>query len=131
VLVEVLAGRLLAVALLVALDSHPVQHVQEQHGASALKKSAPAATPTPPARYGREIHRTFDYGPGFRREFTLPSGRRPDAVNLRERVVAELKPNNPAAIPRGLRQHEVYKRELDEVYPGAPFETRLETYDRP
>lgn len=53
---------------------------------------------TAATRYGREIHKTFDYGPGFRREFSLPSGRRADAVNLRAREVVELKPNNPRAI---------------------------------
>lgn len=94
----------------------------------------PAAARSRPAHrsaYGRKVHREFDYGPGFRRELTLPSGRRADAVNLRERVVVELKPNNPAAIRRGQRQLDIYKRELEDTYPGAPFRTRLETYDRP
>ncbi len=66
-----------------------------------------------------------------RREFTLPSGRRADAVNLRMREVVELKPNNPRAIAGGQRQLEAYARELEELYPGAPFTRRLETYDRP
>jgi len=83
------------------------------------------------ARYGREMHRTFDFGPGFRREFTLPSGRRADAVNLRTREVVELKPNNPRAIALGRRQLDAYARELEELYPGTPFTQRLETYERP
>lgn len=81
--------------------------------------------------YGRAIHKTFDYGQGFRREFTLPSGRRADAVNLRMREVVELKPNNPRAIAQGRRQLEAYARELEELYPRRPFTRRLETYDRP
>jgi hypothetical protein len=83
------------------------------------------------ARYGRDIHRTYDYGPGFEREFRLPSGRQPDAVNLRERIVVELKPDNPAAKRRGRRQLDIYRRELEELYPGTPFRTRLETYEQP
>lgn len=83
------------------------------------------------AAYGRRIHQEYDYGPGFVKEFRdLPSGRRPDAVNLQERVVVELKPNNPAAIRRGQRQLDVYRRELEQEF-GGTFRTRLETYDRP
>ncbi len=33
---------------------------------------------------GRSIHKSYDYGPGFQREFRLPSGRRVDAVNPAE-----------------------------------------------
>lgn len=52
-------------------------------------------------------------------------------MNLRAREVVELKPNNPRAIAQGRRQVDVYARELDEVYPGAPFTRRVETYERP
>lgn len=103
-------------------------------GCCVAAREAPAIVrggETAATRYGREIHKTFDYGPGFRREFTLPSGRRADAVNLRARKVVELKPNNPRAIAQGRRQLDAYARELEELYPGAPFTRRLETYDRP
>ena len=38
VLVEVLAGRLLGVPLLIALDSDPVEHVQQQHRAAGAEE---------------------------------------------------------------------------------------------
>jgi RHS repeat-associated protein len=104
------------------------------NSALVAAKEAPAIVrggETAATRYGREIHKTFDYGAGFRREFTLPSGRRADAVNLRTREVVELKPNNPRAMAQGRHQLEAYARELEELYPGAPFTRRLETYDRP
>ena len=95
-------------------------------GAAIVRGGETAAT-----AYGRAMHASYDYGAGFRREFRLQSGRRADAVNLRTREVIELKPNNPRAIRLGYRQLDAYARELQKMYPGKPFTTRLETYDRP
>lgn len=81
------------------------------------------------AAFGRQVHRVYNYGPGFRKEFTLGSGRRPDAINFRTREVVELKPNNPAGIRRGQRQLEVYRRDLQQQFPGQEWRTRIETYD--
>jgi len=82
--------------------------------------------------YGRAMHQTYDYGPGFRREFELDSGRRADAVNLQTREVIELKPNNPRQIRQGNQQLQGYIDELNQMYPTGPWFTgRVETYDRP
>jgi RHS repeat-associated protein len=80
------------------------------------------------AARGRQAHREYDYGPGFEREFTLPSGRRADAVNLQTNEVVELKPNNPRAIRRGERQVEGYRQELEDMT-GECFTCRVVTYD--
>jgi hypothetical protein len=56
------------------------------------------------AAYGREVHAGYDYGSGFRKEFTGDNGQRSDAVSVGSREVVELKPNNKAAIARGLRK---------------------------
>lgn len=77
------------------------------------------------------MHQTYDYGPGFRREFALDSGLRADAVNLQTREVLELKPNNPRAIRLGNQQLEDYIAELNEMYPGSPWTGKVVTYDRP
>lgn len=75
------------------------------------------------------MHKQRDYGPGFRKEFTLPSGRRVDAINFETRQVIELKPNNPRAIRRGQRQVDEYVSELNQSYPGnTPWTGRVETY---
>lgn len=69
---------------------------------------------------GRQAHQSWDYGPGFRSEFRLPSGRRVDGINFRTREVVELKPNNPRAIREGQRQLYRYPEELNLEYPGTP-----------
>jgi hypothetical protein len=45
--------------------------------------------------------------------------------------MAKLKPNNPAAIARGLRQVRGYASQLDKEFPGDPFTYRIVTYNRP
>ncbi|GAB3264633.1 DNRLRE domain-containing protein [Nocardioides dilutus] len=81
--------------------------------------------------YGRLMHQTFDYGPGFSREFTLRAGGRVDAINFETREVLELKPNNARAIRLGERQLEGYIAKLNEQFPGDPWIGRVVTYDRP
>jgi len=95
-----------------------------------LRRLMIATGETTATAYGRAIHEPFDYGPEFRREFTLPSGGRTEAVNLRTRNVGEL-PNHPRAIALGRRQVDRAARELEETYSGTPFTRRLETYGRP
>jgi hypothetical protein len=69
---------------------------------------------------------------GFEREFTLPSGRRVDAINFETRAVLELKPNNVRAIGRGLKQVGKYLEELNTEFPGEiPWQGRVVTYARP
>ncbi len=72
----------------------------------------------------------WDYGPGFEREYTLPSGKRVDGINLDTREVIELKPKNPRAIRDGERQLDRYLEELNRKCPGDTLWTgRVETYD--
>ena len=44
----------------------------------------------PAAAAGRLFHQQFDFGPGFRKEPTIPGGLRPDAVNFDTGIVCEL-----------------------------------------
>jgi hypothetical protein len=98
--------------------------IAAEEGAVAVRGGESAA-----AAYGREVHATYDYGPGFVKEFRgLPSRARPDAVNLKTREVVELRPDRPAAIRRGKAQLRRYAAELNEEYPGPPFKTILVTY---
>jgi hypothetical protein len=112
------------------LDNRPdaITTLAKQQRAGAAKAGVRGGE-SAAARYGREVHEAYDYGPGFVKEYRgLPSGRRPDAVNFETREVVELKPNTPGAISRGRRQLEIYRRELQEEFPGQPWRTRLETY---
>jgi hypothetical protein len=83
---------------------------------------------TPAAAKGRQVHKDKDYGPGFEKEYELPSGKKADAVNVEKAEVIETKPNNPPAIRKGERQVEVYRKELEDVH-GKPFTAKVETYD--
>lgn len=80
------------------------------------------------AEYGRQIHKAYDYGLGFKKEYTLPSGKRVDAINFETKVIVELKPNNPKAIVLGEKQLDSYRHEVEKVY-GGKWTTRLITYD--
>lgn len=77
---------------------------------------------------GQEAHRKWIPPPGFMKDkTTLPSGRRPDAINWLTREIIELKPNNPRAIRRGGKQVEDYVKELEKIT-GQPWTGRVETY---
>jgi hypothetical protein len=72
----------------------------------------------------------MDYGSGFSKEYRgLPSGLRPDAVNVEQRLVLELKPNNMRAIMRGLNQVGEYVDQLNAAFPGeVPWQGYVVTY---
>lgn len=78
---------------------------------------------------GRRAH--ANYGTALGSEYDmrvrLPSGRRPDAVNWEKHEVRELKPDNPAAVRRGERQVERYRKELEEVT-GEPWTSEVDVY---
>jgi hypothetical protein len=95
--------------------------------AVAATRGAVRGGETVATRAGRAAHKAFDPGPGFQKEFRLPSGRRPDAVNFETKQVLELKPNNPRAIQRGERQVQQYVDELNEAY-GGGFTGKVVTY---
>ncbi|MCC6262136.1 MAG: hypothetical protein IT169_01050 [Bryobacterales bacterium] len=74
---------------------------------------------------GQEAHKQANYGPGFKKEVTLPSGKRMDAYNKTDKRVVELKPANPRAVNRGEKQVKQYCKECDDVYgPGHTGEVR-------
>lgn len=84
---------------------------------------------TAATKAGREAHKGWDPGPGFDKEVTLPSGRRADAVNPADRVVKELKPNNPRAVRAGEKQVDAYRTELEEMT-GETWTGVVETYEK-
>jgi Restriction endonuclease fold toxin 9 len=82
---------------------------------------------TEATKRGRQEHKDWDPGEGFKKEVKLPSGKRADAVNHETQEVKELKPDNPRAIKRGERQVEEYRRELEEAE-GGSWKGTVETY---
>ena len=67
------------------------------------------------AAVGRRAHGNYGtaLGEAYDTRVTLPSGKKPDAVNWATQEVRELKPDNPSAVRRGWSQVERYRRELE------------------
>ena len=78
---------------------------------------------------GRQAHKDWNPGEGFKKEVTLPSGRRADAVNYQTRQVKELKPDNLRAVKQGRKQVEQYRQELENEH-GGDWTGIVETYTR-
>jgi hypothetical protein len=98
--------------------------LDEISDATKLAKGGESAA----TKRGREMHKEWDPGEGFTKEFTLPSGKRADAVNFETKQVKELKPNNTRGQKRGEKQLETYSEELESEF-GGPWESILETYE--
>jgi RHS repeat-associated protein len=84
---------------------------------------------TADAARGISAHKSYRnaLGANYRYEFKLPSGKRVDAVDFKNRVVRELKPDNPRAIQDGARQLERYRLELELEF-GGKWTSYLDTY---
>ncbi|WP_080639930.1 hypothetical protein [Salinispora tropica] len=68
-------------------------------------------------------------GDGYDYEFTLPSGRRPDAIDWNNRVVRELKSDAASSQAAGRRQLADYVSELEQMT-GQRWTGVLDTYSR-
>ena len=81
---------------------------------------------------GRQAHIDYDPGPGYNKEVRLePTRKRADAVNYDEGIVKELKPNNPRAIRKGLKQVQEYVKILNKTNPlpdGRSWQGIVDTY---
>jgi RHS repeat-associated protein len=88
----------------------------DETGASVAKGVARGGE-SAAAAAGRRAHSNYGaaLGEKFDAKVTLPSGRKPDAVDWANRQVRELKPDNGRAVARGQRQVEGYRKELEMV----------------
>ncbi|TIW92164.1 MAG: hypothetical protein E5V59_18240, partial [Mesorhizobium sp.] len=99
-------------------------------GPSYMSNNAPTKNgETAATQAGKQAHKDWDPGPGFEKEVTLESGKRADAVNEADKIVKELKPDNPRAIKRGEAQVGRYAKELGEML-GGVWQGIVETYRR-
>ena len=103
-------------------------------------RGSPAAEPaarggeTAATAFGRSAHKAWDPGPGFQKEFSIvEDGRviaRMDAINARDRIIKELKPDTPSGRAAGPRQLERYRQIAEEKF-GGDWTVILETYKAP
>ena len=77
---------------------------------------------------GQEMHKMMDYGPGVKKEMTIAPGCRVDGIDFNSRIIYELKPNNPQAIDRGIKQLNRYTEAASQQY-GGTWTGVLRLYD--
>lgn len=77
---------------------------------------------------GRQMHKDWNPGKGYQKEFQLPSGKKVDAINFQKKHIKELKPNTPKQIREGQKQVEGYIKEAEKAY-GGRWSGSVETYD--
>ena len=81
-------------------------------------------------KLGREMHRKYNPGQSYIKEYKLPSGKRADAVSFEKGDVRELKPNNTKAIKKGEKQVLMYKNELQSLNPSVNWEWHVDVYEK-
>jgi RHS repeat-associated protein len=85
-------------------------------------------------KLGQQMHRAYKRDlaedPIRIKEFTLPSKKKIDFLDIPNRKIYELKPNNPRSIKLGQKQLQAYKEELRNMprFKDIEWETVLETY---
>ncbi|HEX3016256.1 MAG TPA: DNRLRE domain-containing protein [Caproicibacter sp.] len=77
---------------------------------------------------GQAMHKQMDYGPGTLKEITIAPKCRVDGIDFSNRIIYELKPNNPQAISRGLKQLDRYTTAASQQY-GGEWTGVLKLYD--
>lgn len=97
---------------------------------SQAVKSVKTSGETAYTKIGRQAHTDYNPGPEYKKEFSLPNGKRADAVDLKNGIVRELKPNNPRAIKLGEKQVQGYIDELQKHYPNKNWKGYVDTYER-
>jgi RHS repeat-associated protein len=124
---EAMAADLAAMGLATLITAAYVDMTNKFGLPSAWFSKSSSSGETSAAADGRAAHKNWDAGPGFQREFRLPSGRRCDALNPETCQIKELKPDNERAKKRGEKQLKDYKQERERET-GKEHTTTLETY---
>ena len=70
-----------------------------------------------------------EIGPTFLKEFRFANGLRADAIDFKNKVIYELKPENSRAIQQGYNQLRAYTEQAKNQF-GDTFKGVLETYKR-
>lgn len=86
-------------------------------------------------KIGQEMHRLYKANDVLKKgikcirckEFRLPSGLRIDFIDFENKIIYELKPNNPRQIKEGKKQLQMYLIEVEKLY-GKGWKTVLDLY---
>lgn len=109
-----------------ALDEGVAEEETGSAGNSIVKNGETAAT-----KNGKAMHKAYradEVEKGVKmKEYTLENGKRVDFIDLKNKIIYELKPNNARAIKLGEKQLEGYKAAAEKQF-KCVFKTVLETY---
>ena len=107
-------------------------------GYTMSKAQTPTSTPTgrgtqnpkvkAAVQKGQAMHKQMDYGPGVLKEQTIAPGCRVDGIDFNNRIIYELKPNNPQTIARGMNQLNRYTSAASQQF-GGTWTGVLKLYD--
>lgn len=108
---------------------HAAEEIRVVEKSAEAAKAVKSGGESAKAARGREAHKNYEnaLGEGYEFNQALPSGKRPDAIDAENRIVRELKPDNPRAVRRGERQVEGYKKELEQMT-GEKWTSHVDTY---
>ena len=108
------------------------------NGYTMSKAQTPTSTPTgkgtqnpkvkAAVQKGQAMHKQMDYGPGVLKEQTIAPGCRVDGIDFNNRIIYELKPNNPQSIARGMNQLNRYTSAASQQF-GGTWTGVLKLYD--
>ena len=106
----------------------------EEETLESTNTKEPTSGETAATKNGKAMHKQYraDEVDGVSRfkEYRLPSGKRVDFIDIENKIVYELKPNNARAISLGEKQLAGYVKELGEMpqFKGVEWKTVLDTY---
>jgi hypothetical protein len=125
------AGSTAAHALKAAHAMEVTVHAVKEtsHAVNIVKKGSLNPVVKEAASFGRKMHKEYDYGKGVKKEVALPSKKRMDGYDRNNKIIYELKPNNPRARKQGLKQLQGYIEEANKVH-GYGHRGVLKTYER-
>ena len=101
-------------------------------GRNKASSDAPKNGETSSTAYGRDVaHPNYNPGKNYtinRQANLLKNGKIPDAIDRVNRIVRELKPNNPRAIAKGISQARAYAKQLQKQF-GGKWKIAVDTYE--
>jgi hypothetical protein len=116
-------------------SSNSVKKAARNSIANLPKSKIVNAGETAATRLGRHAHNNYRPKGNYttsRKVNRLKSGLIPDAIDMKNRIVRELKPNNERAKKRGQNQLNKYVKSLEEQYPETKgkWKTVVDTYEK-
>ena len=102
------------------------------NGRIVYTASSPVNGETTSTKDGKDAHAIYNPGSNYstnRSRNTLKNKKVPDAIDFKNKIVRELKPNNQRAVKRGTKQVEGYAEQLEKQFEEG-WKTVVDTYEK-